>query len=317
MALQGGSASEVRHPPTPLMAGAARLALLAAVASLASLASLAVAGPNPPNLLELECKVKRAAYAWAGAKQLPQPGIATGLARALSTPRCSIEPAAASLASVVVGWRVQPKLTIFVARTGSDKAGDGSSAQPFATLRRAQAAIHAARATTSAEPAELTAMVCVAAGTYTMARALSLSPEDSHTIWSGMCDGAAAGAVVLTGAESVTPSNWRPSGDPTLPGVFVADLKRFAAFNQLLADGRRQIRARFPNGDPEGVSGLCFTKGQCRDDQSKCTQDKGQWPEAGEGCAGYTLGDATGETSKGPDQQYSEQIIVDGPVRAQ
>eukprot|EP01044_Picomonas_judraskeda_P022034 COSAG03_NODE_5362_length_1267_cov_477.907534_2_plen_85_part_00 len=54
----------------------------------------------------------------------------------------------------------------------------------------------------------------------------------------------------------------------------------------------------------EGVSGVCFTKGQCGDDQSQCTQNKGQWPEAGEGCAGYSLADATSEVFVGPDQQY-------------
>ena len=53
-----------------------------------------------------------------------------------------------------------------------------------------------------------------------------------------------------------------------LPGVFVATLPgapAHGAFDQLLADSKRQIRARYPNGDPEGVSGLCFTKGQCAD----------------------------------------------------
>lgn len=67
----------------------------------------------------------------------------------------------------------------------------------------------------------------------------------------------------------------------------------------------------------EGVSGVCFTKGQCGDDQSQCTQNKGQWPQAGEGCAGYSLADATGEVFMGPDQQYSSPLTVDGPVRAQ
>ena len=97
-----------------------------------------------------------------------------------------------------------------------------------------------------------------------------------------------------------------------MPGVFVATLPgapAHGAFDQLLANSKRQIRARYPNGDPEGVSGLCFTKGQCTDDQSLCTQGKGQWPAAGEGCTGFALGDSTEHVFLGPDQTYGGHMV--------
>ena len=248
------------------------------MAALSLLLLAALAGnPNPHNLLELECKIKHAAYAWAMEKDLPQPSIALDLARALSTPECKLAPTNNSTYGSTPGLphatdphhhHARAEVTVYVSSTeGSDAEGDGSKAHPFATLRRAAAFTRTARATADAEPAALPALVCISPGTYVLHRTLSLGPDDSHTTWSGACTGAASGAVVLTGAETLSPLSWKPSGDARMPGVFVAELEGAqlpteASFSQLFADGKRQIRARWPNGDPEGVSGLCFTKGQ-------------------------------------------------------
>ena len=257
-------------------------------------------------------------------KHLPQANLGRELARALSTPECTITPNASIPSATQSTPTLHPPsaVTIYVSVDGSDSSGDGSKTHPFATLRRAQESIRSARATADVEPAALPGLVCVLPGTYILQRTLLLGPDDGHTHWSSSCAGSPTGEVVITGAENISPSAWQPSGIAALPGVFVAQLSGTklpseASFSQLLANGKRQIRARWPNGDPEGVSGLCFSKGQCGADQSKCTQNKGQWPQAGEGCAGYSLADATGEVFTGPDQQYGSPLTVDGPVRAQ
>ena len=281
--------------------------------------------PDPHNMLELECALRSAASAWADRKNLPQPEIAGALARALSTPNCTIAPPATQAKSKQhAATPPTAGLAFYVAPDGSDAAA-GTAAAPFATPARAARAIRAARAVAGVRPAALPATVCLRGGTYRfLAGPLVLGPDDSHTTWSGACaggDGDKDGdPVIFSGAARITPMGWRPvTATDTGPaaGTFVANLSWGGGgrppFAQLLADGRRQIRARFPNGDPEGVSGLCFVKGQCGTDQAPCTQGQGQFPSAGEGCAGYALANATGATF--PGGAGSTQIQISTPLR--
>ena len=77
--------------------------------------------------------------------------------------------------------------------------------------------------------------------------------------------------------------DWKPytgtAGAPISVGkAFMAKLPAGvpANFTTLFADNKRQMRARYPNGDPEDVSGMCFSKVQ--------------YPNSGEGCNGYLGG---------------------------
>ena len=72
-------------------------------------------------------------------KQLPQPNLQRELARALSTPSCTIAPNAATSAASATraaAYRPPSTVTVYVSADGSDLTGEGSRAHPFATLRR-------------------------------------------------------------------------------------------------------------------------------------------------------------------------------------
>jgi hypothetical protein len=201
--------------------------------------------------------------------------------------------------------------TFFVATDGSDATGDGSEAMPFATLPRAAAA---ARAVPSRSPGDVT--VFVRAGTYYMGGAgggggvggggaLVLSEADSNVAWAAF-PGDAPAPVVLSGAVQLGALSWANTTAGAVPGILVATVgglppdARTLAWQaahpgevgragppplvaSLFVNGVRQVRARYPNGNPQDTSGVCFSATQ----------------RPGEGCAGYT-GCVRGQTGSQP-----------------
>ena len=190
--------------------------------------------------------------------------------------------------------------TFFVATDGSDATGDGSEARPFATLPRAAAA---ARAVPSRSPGDVT--VFVRAGTYYMGGAggggggggggaLVLSEADSNVAWAAF-PGDAPAPVVLSGAVHLGALSWANTTAGAVPGILVATVgglppdARTLAWQaahpgevgragppplvaSLFVNGVRQVRARYPNGNPQDTSGVCFSATQ----------------RPGEGCAGWS-----------------------------
>ena len=137
---------------------------------------------------------------------------------------------------------------IHVATTGSDRAGDGTAAKPFASLARAQKAARAARGSPG-EPVQ----VLLAAGRYFLEETLVLTPEDSATTIRPEPGG---GEVILSGGRLLTGLRWEKadSGDGTMraslpPGPPLD-------FSSLFVQGRRAVRARAPNGNME--TSLCL-----------------------------------------------------------
>lgn len=120
--------------------------------------------------------------------------------------------------------------TFHVSPAGSD-AGPGTAEQPFATPHRALLAAKGTPAT-----------VILHDGRYELAKPLTLGPPESGQSWT-----AAEGETpVLTG--SITVSGWRPFRD----GLWVCDVPNQARkARQMFVDGRRAVRARYPNVDAD------------------------------------------------------------------
>jgi len=130
---------------------------------------------------------------------------------------------------VIVGSA--PAATYHVSPTGRDTAA-GTLEQPFATP-------HQARDVARRQPAPAT--IVLHGGRYELPEPLTLGPEDSGQTWTA-ADGE---TPVLAGA--VTVSGWRPFRD----GIWVCDVPvAVRSARQMFVDGRRAVRARFPNVDP-------------------------------------------------------------------
>eukprot|EP00117_Sycon_ciliatum_P027518 scpid47591/ scgid22337/ Uncharacterized protein ywoF len=221
------------------------------------------------EISDLECEVKKAALAY-GARRITKNVAA--LERGLNfASNCSHSlPAAGAHASSDPSPRTpEDALALFVSPTGDD-ANPGTAEKPFRTLAQARDAIrfHKRQLTNASQWAGAT--VNLAAGKYHMAHPLHLSSEDSGTESGPITyQGADNGEVILSGGEALT-LDWQKAasfGD----NVYMAKVPEGSHFTSLFVNGVRQIRARFPNGDPQHMSGLCYSRTQ----------------EADEGCPGY------------------------------
>ena len=134
--------------------------------------------------------------------------------------------------------------TVNVSPTGND-AWSGSLPEPnaartdgpVATLERARDLL---RGLPHDQPRE----VRLRAGTYRLKQTFTLGPEDSGTAEAPITYAPAEGDhVVLSGGQPIT--GWRREGK-----LLVADVPADWHFRQVLADGRLQTRARYPNADP-------------------------------------------------------------------
>ena len=153
------------------------------------------------------------------------------------------------------------EISFHISPTGDDgNAGDAQA--PFRSPMRARDAIRAARKVESPGTwgsAPPPATVVVHNGTYLLGDAggtLTLSAEDSFTQWVA----APGAAPVFAGAVNLSNLTW--SASSMRREVLQADVSHVSGWGGVSTlfdgDGRRLIRARTPNGDPEGVTGLCF-----------------------------------------------------------
>jgi hypothetical protein len=133
--------------------------------------------------------------------------------------------------------------TLHVAPDGRD-TGDGSAARPFLTLARAQTAV---RQLTPGANGAVT--VELAEGTYRLAAPLVFTPADSGRPAAPVTYAAAPGARVRLAGSVALHLEWKPWRD----GILQATVPRGLVFDQLFANGTRQIRARFPNFDPDNA----------------------------------------------------------------
>ena len=146
--------------------------------------------------------------------------------------------------------------SIYVAPNGSDSNSGASASSPLKTLHAAQrlARQHGTGTT-----------VYLDAGRYDLASgeeggALQLDQRDAGTTWSSH-PGEEGGGPVISGGRALRNLQWTPlsaveRGEHGLPATGAAVFKTtlpadFGAIEELSLNGARQIRARFPNANPE------------------------------------------------------------------
>jgi parallel beta-helix repeat protein len=145
------------------------------------------------------------------------------------------------------------KATYFVAQNGNDgwsgKLAEPNGAKtdgPFATLERARDGVRDLKGK-QAPSGPITVMV--RGGKYYLEQTLVFSPEDSGSLEFPISYRAYPGEnPILSGGKRIT--GWKPYKgkifQTELPGTKGGRWR----FRQLFLDGRRQIRARYPNFDP-------------------------------------------------------------------
>ncbi len=119
---------------------------------------------------------------------------------------------------------------------------------PFATLHRARDAVRTIVKSGLREPVN----VFIRGGTYRLDKPLVLGPEDSGAATCPITYAAYQGErVVLSAGRQIT--GWKTDDGK----VWYADIPAARAgrwkFRQIFVDGRREIRARYPNFDPTDV----------------------------------------------------------------
>jgi len=149
-------------------------------------------------------------------------------------------------------------LQIHVAQTGRDSDA-GTAARPFASLERAKAAVRQARASDTLLQVE----VVVHGGVYHLARTLEFDPADSGAKAAPVVWRAAEGVkVVISGGRAIKGA-WRtePGGiwsiavpqargwrrDMQRPEAYTPEPAGPWNFRELYVNGRRAVRARYPN----------------------------------------------------------------------
>ena len=144
--------------------------------------------------------------------------------------------AATSLAAAPTNLFVSPK---------GNEAGNGSAAQPFATIQRAMQAVRALKLAET-EPGPVT--VTLAGGTYELAEPLVFTPEDSGTAKSPITWRSAAGAQAVISGGRAIPGPWmavpgKPYFQTKVPQLNGQPWR----FNTIDVNGQSRDRARTPN----------------------------------------------------------------------
>jgi len=133
---------------------------------------------------------------------------------------------------------------IHVAPQGND-ANSGTAESPLATPHAARDMVRRVISEGLREPVD----IVFAEGTYPLGSTLELRPEDSGTAKFPITWRAAPGAKVVWSGGLVIPKRWTRNEDGhwqvNLHGIGPVEW----SFRQLFVDGKRAIRARFPNVD--------------------------------------------------------------------
>jgi parallel beta-helix repeat protein len=132
---------------------------------------------------------------------------------------------------------------IHVSTRGQDR-NPGTKAKPLASLQAAQKIVRQQISKRLQEPVN----VVIGGGTYYLDAPLALTPEDSGTAECPITWRAAEGeTVLLSGGVRITGTGQK--GVDGIWWVAAPDGKAGWNFRQLFVDGKRAIRARFPNAD--------------------------------------------------------------------
>ena len=148
--------------------------------------------------------------------------------------------------------------TFFVATGGSDiwsgrlaEANSDRTDGPFATLQRARDAVRTLKAAQGASSKPVTVMV--RGGKYFPESTLDLTAADSGTDEAPITYTAYPGETpIISGGRRIT--GWQPFKDKILKAEIPDAKGGVFTFRHLFADGQRQVRARYPNLDPDAAN---------------------------------------------------------------
>jgi hypothetical protein len=142
--------------------------------------------------------------------------------------------------------------TFYVSSSGNDKS-PGTKKMPFATLHRAQEAVRQSRNVTAS------VRVLIREGTYYLKSPLTFGPKDSGSKAAPIMYTAYPGERVTISGGRKLACNWNPYKN----GIMMTSVPTGLEFTQLFVNGKRQIRARYPNYDPSnpGKSGYVQAAG--------------------------------------------------------
>lgn len=153
-----------------------------------------------------------------------------------------------TIAAVLICVLIQGALAkdIYIAANGVD-SNSGTKAKPMASLQGAQRVVRASIKAGLKEPVN----VIIGGGTYYVAEPLSLTPEDSGTAecpvtWQAAKDE----KVILSGGVDIK-DTWKNSDKKGIWYVDVPAVKEGLNFRQMFVEGKRAIRARYPNKSEE------------------------------------------------------------------
>jgi hypothetical protein len=146
--------------------------------------------------------------------------------------------------------------TFYVSPSGNDN-NPGSLAAPFATIHQAQQVLRKMAKDTTPRK------VLVREGTYYFENPLTFSPEDSGTKDAPVIYSAYPNEKVTLSAGRKLVCKWVPYKDGIMMTQLPPHSPSAAVFTQLFINGKRQIRARYPNYDPSdpGKSGYLLAAG--------------------------------------------------------
>lgn len=147
---------------------------------------------------------------------------------------------------IVVSLLSRPALADFhVSPSGSD-SNPGTLDAPFLTLERARDAVRALKARSPDEPIT----VLIRGGTYRLEQSVVFSGRDSGTADAPITYQSYPGETpVFSGGRVV--SDWKPHRDQIVAAQLPQIENHYYRFRELFLNGQRQIRARYPNRDPQ------------------------------------------------------------------
>eukprot|EP01046_Picozoa_sp_COSAG06_P050400 COSAG06_NODE_7974_length_2314_cov_3.632957_1_plen_513_part_00 len=193
---------------------------------------------------DVDCAVRKLAHTF-GASLVPEASDVVEAGLELG-PMCGERTAAprAGPSPLAIGRHQLRGDEIVVDVAGSDVRGVGSAQAP---LRTVGAALRLSRSQAASEQGAGACKKTIAlrTGTHFLNETMKLGPQDS-----GLCIVGAAGEHATLSGGMELKLTWTKSSGSS--GVYVADLPAGTPeFDQLFVDGKREIRARYPNGDTE------------------------------------------------------------------
>ena len=203
-------------------------------------------GLSPVNVdPSLDCELRNLAYQYSQ-KLLPQYGSLKAVYDALQLHNCDINHSSGKLyepRQFLYQSYKEGTVEIYVDAVNGNDDNAGDISHPLQSLEKA---IELFRSQVVRSPTT----IYLRKGTYYLEHTVMLSPADSGLTIAGYKDE----APVISGGK-LYKFSWKPYSSKLYPDLkmFVANLTDQSPlpFNQLFIDGRRAVRARYPNGNPE------------------------------------------------------------------